>query len=231
MSLLDWPPAFRWASRHLLCRVEGVADRIALSFDDGPSPTHTPLLIEVLRRHAVRATFFLLGVHASRHAGIARRLAEAGHEIGLHGHRHLPLALIPRRLRMRDLDAGRRAIRDATGVTPRYFRPPYGLLMPGQAADLRAAGLEPVLGEVYPGDHARPGAARIAARALARLRPGSILILHDASAVGDFDRRPTIAAVEVIVPALRARGLEPVPVGELAARGRARSLRGAEAAC
>ena len=219
MSLLDWPPALRWASRHLLCRVEGVADRIALSFDDGPSPRHTPLLIEVLRRHGVRATFFLLGVHASRHAAIARRLPESGHEIGLHGHRHLPVALIPRPLRMRDLETGRRAIQDATGVTPRYFRPPYGLLMPGQAAELKAAGLEPVLGEVYPGDHARPGARRIAARALARLRPGSILILHDASAIGDFDRRPTLAAVEVIVPALRARGIEPVPVGELAARG------------
>ena len=231
VSLLDDPRAFRWASRHLLCRVEDAPDRFAISFDDGPSPTNTPRMIETLRALSVRATFFLLGVHAARHPAIARRLADEGHEIGLHGHHHLPAALIPRWLRMRELETARRIVHEITGAVPRLFRAPYGLLTPGQAADLRSAGFEPVLGEVYPGDHARPAAERIAARALARLRPGSILILHDASAIGDWDRGPTIEAVGTIVRGMRARGIEPVPVGTLAARAPGRSLRAPEAAC
>jgi peptidoglycan/xylan/chitin deacetylase (PgdA/CDA1 family) len=202
------------------CRVEGVP-RVALSFDDGPSGTHTPLILDQLARLGARATFFLLGVHARRHAGIARRTANDGHEIGLHGHHHLPPALLPWPLVEREIETGRRIVREATGATPRFYRAPFGLLRPGQAARLRSLGLEPVLGDVYPDDHARPGADRIATDALARLRPGSILILHDASAVRDFDRRQTAAALATIVPGLRARGLAVGTIGELvsAARG------------
>jgi len=195
------------------CRVEGVA-RVALSFDDGPSARHTPLMLDQLARLGVRATFFLLGVHARRHPLIARRTAESGHEIGLHGYRHLPPALLPWPLLAREIETGRRVVREASGVAPRFYRAPFGLLRPAQAARLRTLALEPVLGDVYPDDHARPGADRIAARALARLGPGSILILHDASAVRDFDRRQTVAALATIVAGLEARRLAVGTIGE-----------------
>ena len=198
------------------CRVEGVP-RFALSFDDGPSPAGTPRLLEALRELETRATFFMLGVHVLRHPAIARRVASEGHEIGLHGHHHRPPALLPRALLRREIETGMRVVGEATGAPPRLYRAPFGWLTRAQAAGLRGRGLEPVLGDVYPGDHARPGAERIAGAALERLRAGSILILHDASAMLDFDRGQTIAAVRAIVPAMRARGIPAGTVGELLA--------------
>jgi len=211
---------------HLLCRVEGVADRFALTFDDGPSPRNTPRLLEVLARLGARATFFQLGRNVRRHPELSRRVVEDGHEVGLHDDHHLPPALLPLGLFRREFRAADLAVRAATGTAAHFYRPPFGLLTPAQAARVRRWGYEPVLGDVYPRDPDRPGVERIVARTRAGLRAGSILILHDASGWGDLDRGQTIAAVERIVREQSLRGLRAVSVGELVAA----AGRGAEAA-
>lgn len=207
-----------WARGHLLCRVEGVADRFALTFDDGPSPRHTPLVLDVLRRHGARATFFTLAPNVRRAPALARRIEAHGHELAAHGDRHWPLPILPpwgiRGEVLRSIEA----IEDAGARRPRFYRPPFGFMMPGQAAFVRAMQVEPVLGDVYPEDPARPGVRRIVDRVLERLRGGSILILHDGSPLGDPDRSQTVAALDVILRETNAAGLTAVTVDALVAQ-------------
>ena len=215
MTLLHSPAVARWLSRHLLLRVEGVHDRFVLTFDDGPSPTWTPRMLDLLARHGAHATFFLLGKKARRNGALARRIVAEGQEVGLHGDWHFPPQLMPAATFRAELARGTAAIAAAAGAAPRFYRAPFGVLTPGRAALVRALGLVPTLGDVYPDDPARPGAKRIVARSLARLRAGSILMLHDSSATGDADRSQTLEAVGAILVATALRGLHAVAVRDL----------------
>ena len=200
---------------HVLCRVDGVADRFAITFDDGPSPRNTGRVLERLRRHGAHATFFQLGRRVRRHPEITRRVRDEGHEVGLHDDHHLPPVCLPQWLRRRELRACEAAVR-AAGVEPaRWYRPPFGLLRPAQAEEIRAWGFAPVLGDVFPRDPERPGTERIVEWTLACLRPGSILILHDGSGYGDLDRSQTVEAADRILGHAARRGLRAVSVGEL----------------
>ena len=108
----------------------------------------------------------------------------------------------------------------AAGVEPaRWYRPPFGVMSPRQSADVRAWGYTPVLGDVFPHDPQRPGIENIVEWTLACLRPGSILILHDGSGYGDFDRSQTVAGADLILDAAAQRGLRGVSVGELVGGG------------
>lgn len=157
----------------------------------------------------------MLGGHVRRRPELARRVVLAGNEAGAHGDAHWPMPLL--------LPAGIRgqvrrcaaSIERATGVAPRFYRPPYGFMTPGQARFVRGLGLEPVLGDVYPDDPYRPGTDRIVKRVLARLTGGSILILHDGGVLGAADRSQTVEALGVILEEMTRRGLRGVTVGDL----------------
>ena len=221
MSILHTRRFSSWARGHLLCRVEGVTDRFAITFDDGPNPRATGAILDVLERHGAHATFFMLGGHVRRRPELARRVAAAGHEPAVHGDAHWPVPmLLPRAMRaqVRRCTA---SIEIATDRTPRFYRPPYGFMTPGQARFMRRLGLEPVLGDVYPDDPYNPGVDRIASRVLRRLRSGSILILHDGTPVrgGVGDRSQTVSALSLILEEAGRRGLRGVTVGELVGTG------------
>lgn len=199
----------------VMTRVHGITDRFAISFDDGPSPTWTPRVLDVLARAGARATFFPLAPNLRRHGALARRALAEGHELGVHGEWHLPPPLLPWRALRWEIERGLAAAAALSGKRPRLYRPAYGILRRGQSERVRALGLAPVEGDVYPRDVERPGADAIAARALTRLTPGSILVLHDASGLGDFDRSQSVAAAERILAAMAARGLRAVTISEL----------------
>jgi peptidoglycan/xylan/chitin deacetylase (PgdA/CDA1 family) len=159
----------------------------------------------------------MLRPSVAKHPQLARRVLDAGHELGNHGDWHLPPPLVPRWWLARDLAAGEHAIVAATRVTPRHYRPAFGVMRPAQANWIRALGYEPVLGDVYPEDPRRPGIDVIAERVIARLRAGSILILHDGCAWVAMDRSQTVAALERILTWAEAQGLRGVSVAELRA--------------
>ena len=219
MSMLHLKPIQRWASRRVRCRVEGVADRFALTFDDGPSPTNTPRVLDLLAEYGARATFFLLSGHASRHGALLRRQVDEGHELAVHGRWHAPPPLLPAMLMRANLRHSVATLRSVAGVVPLWYRAPFGVLTAGHARLVRREGLEPVLGDVYPEDAALPGADRIVRRTMARLQGGSVLILHDASVYADQSRSQTIVALRAILEAARERGLAAVSLRELAAAG------------
>lgn len=215
MSILHTRRFSSWARGHLLCSVDETPDRFAITFDDGPNPNATDAVLDVLAGHGARATFFMLGGHVRRRPGLARRVVETGNEAAVHGDTHWPMPLLLPGAMRKQVRRCASSIEDATGTSPRFYRPPYGFMTPGQARFIRGLGFEPVLGDVYPDDPYRPGAGRIAARVLRRLTGGSILILHDGSPFGGADRSQTIEALGVILGEMGRRGLRGVTVADL----------------
>ncbi len=217
MTLLHSPRFSSWARGHLLCRVDSVSDRVALTFDDGPSRGATPHVLDLLARHEAHATFFTLAPNVDRLPDVVRRAVDDGHELALHGDLHWPLPVSTPGLIRRELERSAAAVARATGATARHYRPPFGFMAPSQARFVARAGYRSVLGDVYPEDTYRPGVDTIVRRVMTRLSGGSILILHDGSPFGEADRSQTVAALAVILESLRRSGLRGVSIAELLA--------------
>jgi peptidoglycan/xylan/chitin deacetylase (PgdA/CDA1 family) len=215
VSLLHTRRFSSWARGHLVCRVDNVPDRFALTFDDGPSPDATPAILDLLARRGARATFFVLAGNVRRHGEVLRRASREGHEIALHGDRHWPLPLLPPPAIRGEIERCAAAVVAALGVKPLHYRPPFGFMMPGQSWFVRRLGYVSVLGDVYPEDARAPGVDRIVSRVLPRLSGGSILILHDGSPIRGANRSQTVAALETILTGASGRGLKAVTVDEL----------------
>jgi peptidoglycan-N-acetylglucosamine deacetylase len=161
-------------------RLEG-ADGIALTFDDGPHPEGTPATMEILERTGSKGTFFLVGEQVRQRPALAAQIAAAGHSIGLHCHCHRLQLRLTREQLEEDLRRAAAAIEDATGLSPRWHRPPYGVYSRAGLAAARRAGLEPLLWSRWGKDWRRfTTPARIAARATRELSAGDVILLHDA---------------------------------------------------
>ncbi|WP_395298154.1 polysaccharide deacetylase family protein [Kitasatospora hibisci] len=206
------------AQGRLLHGGEGAAPLVALTFDDGPHPEHTPRILDVLRRHEAPAAFFCIGLHALAYPGVVRRIAAEGHTLGNHtwSHAYLP-DLGPIELR-RQLSFTAEAIAAAGGGPLPWLRPPYGGRSPELLERVAESGLTTVLWDVETNDWARPGPEVVAERVLRQVRPGSIVLMHD----GGGDRSRTVAALPAVITGLRERGYRLVALEELAA-GRART--------
>lgn len=181
--------------------------QVALTFDDGPNATATPRILDTLRELDVTATFFMLGRHVEHWPAIARRVAQEGHAIGNHGYHHRKLHLRGPAYTRLDMQLGARAIRDATGESPRYFRAPHGFRSPWVNRIARELDQRPVGWTLGVWDTDRPGADVIAARVREGVRPGSIVLLHDGDAYDpDGDRSQTAEALPSIIRDLREAG-------------------------
>ena len=190
--------------------------RIYLTFDDGPNERATPPILETLARERVPAAFFMVGDHVRRFPMLARRVADAGHEIGNHTEHHRKLLLLDRRTVRRELESAHEAIVGETGVRPRTFRAPHGhrsIFLKSIAADLRYTVFGWTFG-VF--DTALPGVETIRRRVRKRLRPGAIVLLHDGDGYDPKgDRMQTALALPEIIRDARERGYEFGSLAEL----------------
>lgn len=195
-------------------------NHVALTFDDGPDPALTPLVLDALRAHDARATFFVIGRRARCHPELLRRMREDGHELGNHSYTH------SRVLNLRTRGPMRKEILRATRLLSRWvpgnarvpYRPPMGLKNPALARLQSELGLRVVAWSLHARDTRRRDARAIAARVLARIRPGDIVLFHDGHDLPGRHRGPQLAeALERILPELRRRGLQTVTVSELLA--------------
>ncbi len=191
-------------------------DVVALTFDDGPSPDTTPRILDILRDEGVRATFFVLGKHAERHPEIVERIVREGHELGNHGYDHGILAFAGATQVHRQLQRTERLLRRAGGPPVRVFRAPHGFRSPFVARTARRLGYVTCAWSAGVFDTARPGADVIAQRSAKALKPGAVLLLHDADGWGDDDRSQTAEALPAIIATVRERGLDCITMSEMA---------------
>ena len=176
---------------------------IAITFDDGPHREGTPAMLEILDRHDVRATFFLVGEQVMREPALAAEVVAAGHAVAVHGHRHiLLLRRSPGAIRD-DFARAQDAIATATGRAPTLYRPPYGVFSAPALGIVRDLGWRPLLWSRWGRDwEARATSESIAARAARDLGAGDVVLLHDAdhySSVGSW--RKTAAALPAVLDA------------------------------
>jgi peptidoglycan/xylan/chitin deacetylase (PgdA/CDA1 family) len=179
---------------------------VALTFDDGPNEPYTSQIADFLDQHDVKATFFQVGRAVVRHPQATARLAASGHVIGHHGYAHQFSRYLRRETLAADMQQGLDAFA-ALGLRPALYRPPWLLRIPALRGIARRHRLQVISGEFC---HAlevfQPAADRIARRALARARPGSILIFHDGFDGRGGDRASTVDAVKIVVDRLISRG-------------------------
>lgn len=185
------------------------AGGVAITFDDGPHPEGTPAVLDVLARAGVRATFFVIGEQVRRRPELVVRAAAAGHAIALHGDRHRLQLRLSAAAVAEDLTRGVAAIEDATGASPVWHRPPYGIYSPAGLRTARAAGLAPLLWSRWGKDWRKLATpSRIAARATRSLIGGDVILLHDADFYSARDsHRRTVAALQLITAELTRRKL------------------------
>lgn len=195
---------------------------VVLTFDDGPDPEWTPAVLEVLARHDVPATFFVVGDQVTAHPGLVRAEIAGGHEVGAHTYNHRDLSTLPAWQVNLELSLTQTVLAGATGRHVGLFRPPYSstpaALDVGDVDVLQQVadrGYLSVLADRDSGDWRRPGIGRIVANATPSGDDGAVVLFHD----GGGDRSETVAAVDRLIMDLQGRGYEFATVGQLLGDG------------
>jgi peptidoglycan-N-acetylglucosamine deacetylase len=179
--------------------------QIALTYDDGPNDPHTPRLLEVLAKHNVRATFFLIGRYVLQHPEMVREIVNAGHVVGNHTFTHPLLTFKSEAEIRRELSQCRSALQNAIGEPSNLFRPPFGGRRPAALRVARQLGLEPVMWNVTGYDWNAPPAAAIERKVARQIRGGDIILLHDGGhkQMG-ADRSQTVNATDQLITRYRS---------------------------
>ena len=151
----------------------------ALTFDDAPHPIYEPLLLDLLRRRGVHATFFVIGRNAHAYPYFVRDMAQQGHEVANHTYHHVRLPPLPLAEATLEMRLASQTIQGITGRPVRYFRPPGGDYTPATLRAAETLGLTTVFWTDDPGDFQNPGVAVLLQRYTRTLRPGGIVLLHD----------------------------------------------------
>jgi peptidoglycan-N-acetylglucosamine deacetylase len=175
---------------------------VALTFDDGPDPVHTPRILDILRDYGVAATFFCVGFNVSAYPGLVARIADEGHAVGNHTWSHPLLSDLSLDETREQIRATNEVVANAAGEVPALLRPPYGVITPDGLRLLAGDGMTTVLWDVDTGDWGRPGSEAIVTNALDKYAAGSIFLMHDAGG----DRSDTVGALASIIEAVLARG-------------------------
>ncbi|MGD9494756.1 MAG: polysaccharide deacetylase family protein [Armatimonadota bacterium] len=186
--------------------------RIALTFDDGPSATYTPQILDIFAAHGARCTFLVVGSLVSGHRALLERAETEGHEVGIHSWRHASYTGMSDAAIRADLARCQAALDPILQRPVRWVRPPYGAVNARVRSAIAGAGYRVAMWSVDPRDWQRPGSSVVAERVLRGARDGAIVVLHD----GGGNRAGTVAAMRTVVPALIERGFELVTLSELA---------------
>lgn len=201
--------ASRWPTSQIFGRTLIAPQRpgeLALTFDDGPNPACTPRLLDILARHNVKATFFLVGHFAEKEPALARSIADAGHLLGNHSWTHPNLSLTAANRVREELRRTKDLLEQITGLPVRLFRPPYGARRPSVLRIARELGMTPVMWNAMTSDWSERDPNRISDHLIRKIdknqRRGlaSNIVLHDGGHLAlNTDRGPSIAAAEMLL--------------------------------
>ena len=192
----------------LLYRGNTQLPEIALTFDDGPDPSYTPQVLDILQHYGVKATFFCVGCRVAANPNLVIQEYEAGHVIGNHTYTHPNLALLSASDILAQLNQTSDAIQEVLGIRPIVFRPPYGALSPNVLRQAGRLGIRIVMWSDRSEDWAAPGVKFIIKRAV-NSDNGTIILLHDG---GEEDRSQTLAALPGIIEGLQSQGFHFVTI-------------------
>jgi peptidoglycan/xylan/chitin deacetylase (PgdA/CDA1 family) len=186
---------------------------IALTFDDGPHPRDTPQVLDILAKHNVHATFFLIGQSAEQYPHLVKNIHQNGHQLALHCYRHLPFPLENASALKGQLDLTRNAVASVCSIPPetiRDVRPPYGFFTTKTLSLLSEWNYRLVLWDNMPLHFIQPAQWTIK-QILEQTVPGSILVLHDGKGHG----KKIAQIVDIIVPRLKAMGFGFVTIEQM----------------
>ncbi|MEW2254887.1 glycosyltransferase [Streptomyces sp. NPDC047869] len=183
--------------------------RVVLTFDDGPDPTWTPKVLDILQKHHAHAVFFVTGTMASRYPDLVKRMVDEGHEVGLHTFNHPDLSYHSERRIDWELSQSQLALAGAAGIRSSLFRPPYSSF--ADAMDdkswpvteyVGSRGYLTVVNDTDSEDWRRPGVDEIIRKATPKGGKGAIVLMHDSGG----ERHQTIQALDRFLPQLQSRG-------------------------
>ena len=189
---------------------------IALTFDDGPHPTYTPQILDILAKYNAKATFFVIGEHAKKSPDIIKRQVQEGHEIANHSYTHNNARLKEGDALKEELKQTDDIIHEITGMRPTFYRPVGGYYNDLIINTSVHEGYRVIMWSWHQDteDWKRPGVDKIVHKVLSGRKPGDIVLFHDAGG----DRTQTVAALSMILPALENEGYEFVTVSGLLQR-------------
>ncbi len=198
------PYAIKSVLRRKFLDQSSKSPHVFLTFDDGPNPLSTPLILDLLKQHDAKATFFLLGKFAEKHPDLVNRIRDQGHAIGEHGYAHVHAWKSDPFTTALDLQRGR----DALGQqVTQLFRPPFGKFNLATIGYIIFAKKQVAFWDVDPKDYQASSSQVVAAHVIQRLMPGSVILLHDGSYDSDRTYSHTVEALRIIMDSDRARGL------------------------
>lgn len=195
--------------------------RVALTFDDGPDPLHTPKVLEILKKHNAHATFFVVGQHAKKHPELVKQVLAEGHSLGTHGFAHRFAWLQGPIGAIQEIRQGEKIIEQITGKPPALFRPSWGVFNIVTYFYLLLKHPQTILWSFMTWDwHSSTTPAEIQALVRTKVKPGSVIVFHDhATKPGATENGPTkmLQALPAILQDLQEKGFEPVTVEDLLA--------------
>lgn len=208
----DW--YVRFVSPRTVKKGWGTGAKVCLTFDDGPDPRYTPEVLKILRQFQVPAVFFLVGAKAERYPDLVKRIEAEGHQIGCHAYYHRHAYLLSLWKSVVIIDKGRQAIEKITGKPVHWFRPPWGALNLFQYLFLKRHYLQVVLWNSNARDwKKKTGPAGVCKRLLKKVKPNSIIVLHDAGGEKGAPEN-TVAALPGIIRQLQRDGYTFVSLDE-----------------
>ncbi|WP_420330268.1 polysaccharide deacetylase family protein, partial [Paenibacillus contaminans] len=188
--------------------------QVALTFDDAPDAKYTPQVLDVLKAHKVKATFFLVGHRATLHPELVKRMVREGHAIGNHSYNHPNFAKLSLESFTQQIEQTQNILKPLIGYSPRLIRPPYGEIKQEQLEWAAARHMMVVNWNVDSNDWKQLDADHVSANILTHAGPGAIVLQHSGGGVGQ-DLSGTVKALPGIIQKLRSYGLNLVTVPEL----------------
>lgn len=195
-------------------RGSGAKQQIALTFDDAPDTRYTPQVLDILKKHNVKATFFVIGKLAEKHPDMVKRIVREGHVLGNHTYNHAQLKKLPMDKFIEDIEKSEAALSPLAGYTPRLIRPPYGAVTDDELAWLKEEGYLTVNWNIDPEDWRGVSGEQVLKRSMEGAKPGAIILMHCATGP-DGSLQGTIDALPELISGLRAKGYELVTLPQL----------------
>lgn len=207
--ILSFYPCSGFHYKPVICRKNTTSKVVALTFDDGPDPHISPVILDILRKKNVTSTFFIMGKHIPNHEAIVKRMSDEGHILGNHSYAHTNFwDFWPAKRIYRDIIQTETLIQTITGSKPMFFRPPYGVINPMVSRAIRKTSYKVIAWSNWSKDTLIREPEILLKRVIRKLTPGDIILMHD-------NQKITAGILERLIDEIHAKGFRIIPLDQL----------------